>query len=246
MGILDFLSTEKRQLRRLERVVKRANNKYTPKDYRQIALREMMDEARRGNAVALSGLLARFNVCAEPSIEDEEEKEWVHDVLVEIGVPALPYIRRALRSAESVVWVQRAFKNIVTPEEFKKELLEVVNSFDTEYERNPDRKTQTVMALAEVPGHDVAEALLRFLGDVDETVRFQTVVALAKQADEVAREPMLKTICDDESIRVRNIAIESFANLGWSTTGFKKKMEPLLPAGYTQDRSGRIVKIGSP
>jgi HEAT repeat protein len=246
MGILDFLSAEKRQARRLERVVKRANNKYTPKDYRQIALHEMIDEARRGNPTALSGLLARFNVCADPSIEDEEEKEWVHDALVEIGVPGLSYIRRALRSAESVVWVQRTFKDIVTPEEYKKELLEVLQAFDTEYERNPDRKTQTIMALAEVPGRDVAETLLRFLGDVDETVRFQTVVALAKQADGIAREPLLKVICEDESIRVRNIAIESFATLGWETTGFKKKVEPLLPAGYAQDKSGRIVKIGNP
>ncbi|MDD5306404.1 MAG: HEAT repeat domain-containing protein [Deltaproteobacteria bacterium] len=246
MGILDFLSAEKREARRLGRIVKRANNKYTPKDYRQVALQEMIDEARRGNAIALSGLLARFAVCAEPSIEDEEEKEWVHDALVEIGPPALPYIRRALRSAESVVWVQRVFKSIVTPEEYKGELLDVLLGFDTEYERNPDRKMQTVMALAEVPGHDVAEALLRFLTDVDETVRFQTVVALARHADEVAREPLLKAICDDESIRVRNIAIESFANLGWVTTGFKKKTESLLPAGYTQDKSGRIIKIGSP
>ena len=95
------------------------------------------------------------------------------------------------------------------------------------------------MALAETPGEEVVSALLRFLEDVDETVRFQTVVALAKHGQEMAREPMLKTMCEDESIRVRNEAIEAFSRLEWSTTGYKKKVDNVLPKGYKQDKSGR-------
>jgi HEAT repeat protein len=169
----------------------------------------------------------------------------VNDALVDIGRPALPAIARALRSAESVNWVQRVLRSIVTPEEYKDELLSVLADFDTEYERNPDRKMQTIMALADIAEPRVAEALMRFLEDVDETVRFQTVVALAKIADERAREPMLKVMCDDESLRIRNEVVETFAALGWSTAGFKKKIEELLPRGYRHDKSGKIVKLGS-
>jgi len=245
MGIFEYFSSERRHQRKVDARVRRANNKHTPKDYRQIALQEVIDFAKAGDQAALRGLIQRFSVNAEPSIEDEKEKEWVNGALVDIGRPALPAISRALRSAESVNWLQRVLRAIVSSEEYRNELLSVLSDFDTEYERNPDRKMQTIMALAEIPERLVADALLPFLADVDETVRFQTVVALAKIGDEVAREPMLKVMCEDESLRVRNEVIETFATLGWSTMGFKKKIEELLPRGYRHDKSGKIVKLGS-
>jgi hypothetical protein len=245
MGIFEFLSKERRHERKVDGKVRRANNKHTPKDYRQIALQEVIDLAKIGDQLALRGLIQRFSVNAEPSIEDEKEKEWVRDALVDIGRPALPHIAKALRSAESVNWVQRVFRTIVGEDEYREELLSVLADFDTEYERNPDRKTQTIMALAEIPERRVAEALLRFLEDVDETVRFQTVVSLAKIGDELAREPLLKVMCDDESLRVRNEVIEAFAVRSWSTQGFKKKIDDLLPKGYRHEKSGKIVKLGS-
>ena len=244
MGILDFLSKDSRHQRKVARAIKRANNKYTPKDYRQAALHDVVEFARAGDAMAFQGMIARFGVNAEPSIDDEREKEWVCDALIEIGQPAIVHLKKALRSAESVNWVQRVYRNIVTHQEYKAELLDVLSDFDTEYERNPDRKTQTIMALAEIREQEVAEALLRFLDDVDETVRFQTVVALSKQENDLAREPLLKTMCEDESLRVRNEAVESFANLGWSTQGYKKKIADILPTGYKHDKSGKITKLG--
>lgn len=244
MGILGFLSRSKRHERWVEKQIRRANNKHTPKDYRQVALANVMDEARKGDEAALGGMIARFGVIAEPISEDEREKEWICDALIEIGRPALPHIRRALRGAQTVTWVQRSLRGILEEDEFCRELLEVLADFDTEYERNPDRKIQTIMALADLPLPGVAGELLRFLGDVDETVRFQTVVALSRQGDEVAREPLLHTICEDESLRVRNEAVEAFAERGWSTAGFKKKIDGLLPKGYRHEKSGRIVKLG--
>ncbi len=245
MGLFDFLSADKRKVRRIEKAVRKANNKHLPKDYRQIALTEVIDAAKTGDTIALRGLLARFSVNAEPSIEDEKEKEWVCDALIDIGEPTLSHIRRSLRTAESINWVQRVFRNIVSPDEYKKELLDILADFDTEYERNPDRKLQTIMALAEIEDNAVTSAIVRFLSDVDETVRYQTVAALAKQGDRASREPLLKTMCEDESIRVRNQAVDAFAELGWETTGYKKKVDAVLPQGYRQDKSGKIIKIGS-
>ncbi len=244
MGIFSYFSKENRHRRRLEGNIRRANNRHTPKDYRQAALYEVMDEARKGDPVAIAGLLARFSIIAEPSIEDEKEKEWVSETLIQIGDRARPHVCRALRSAESVNWVQRILRNTVSKDEYRDELLSVLNDFDTEYERNPDRKMQTIMALGEIVEEPVTRALLRFLEDVNETVRFQTVVALAHHGNELAREPLLKTMCEDESLRVRNQAIESFADLSWSTSGYKKKIPDLLPDGYKHDGSGKIVKLG--
>jgi hypothetical protein len=245
MGIFDYFSSEKRRERHVEKLVRSANNKYKPKEYRQPALSELIETARAGNSEAITGLLARFAVNAEPSSEDEREKDWVCEALIDIGQTALPQIKRSLRTAESVSWIHRTLKQIVSPDAYKKELLEVLSDFDTEYERNPDRKSQTIMALSESTGEEIAEALIRFLEDVDETVRFQTVGALAKLEIDIAREPMLKTMCEDESIRVRNEAIDAFSRLGWPTTGYKKKIDALLPTGYKHEKSGKIVKLGS-
>jgi hypothetical protein len=244
MGILDYLSKEKRHARWIDKQVRRANNKHTPKDYRQIALQNVIEHARKGDDAAVRGMIQRFSIICEPTIEDEREKEWICDALIDFGELSLPHIKRSLRSAESVSWVLRALRNIVDPADYQAELLDVLSDFDTEYERNPDRKIQLIMALAEIKAHAVAQALMRFLEDVDETVRFQTVVALSRQEDEVAREALLKVMCEDESIRVRNEVIESFARLGWSTMGYKKKIVAVLPKGYKHDKSGRIIKLG--
>jgi hypothetical protein len=243
MAFFDFLSSDKRRKKRLEREVKSANNKFKPKDYRQISLQNVITEAKQGNVIAIDGLLRRFSVVADPTIEDEKEKSWVFDALVDIGEKALPSIRTALRRSESITWVQRILKNIVSNDDYKAEMLSVLEDFDTEYERSPDRKLQTIMALAEIADKEVIEALTRFLEDVDETVRFQTVSALTEKGDEASREPLLKAMCEDESIRVRNEVIDAFARLGWSTTGFKKRVEEILPSGYRMDKSGKIFKL---
>ncbi len=245
MGFFDFLSAQKRQENRLERDIRSANNKFKPKDYRQISLQNVIAAARKGNGRAIEGLLARFAVVAEPSIEDEKEKGWVYDAIVDVGRDALPQIRKSLRSAESITWVQRTLRSIVSLEEYKVELLDVLSDFDTEYERNPDRKLQTIMALADIQDSDVVAAITRFLEDVDETVRYQAVVALTMQGAEASREPLLKSMCEDESIRVRNEVIEAFSRLAWPTTGCKKKVDAILPKGFTLDKAGKITKLGN-
>lgn len=245
MGFKDLFSASKRRENRLERDIRNANNKYKPKDYRQVALNSVMEEARKGNERAVMGLIQRFSVNAEPSTEDENEKAAVCETLIDLGEKTLPALRRGMRTAESVTWLHRVLRNIVGPEQYKKELLDVLLDFDTEYERNPDKKLQTIMALSDVEGEEVVEALLRFLEDVDETVRFQTVSSLVHHADEKAREPMLRVMCEDESLRIRHEIVEAFSQLGWLTTGFKKKVDAILPAGYRHEKSGKIVKLGN-
>ena len=40
-------------------------------------------------------------------------------------------------------------------------------------------------------------------------------------------------------------AVEAFARLGWLTTGYKKKVDSILPSGFVQDKSGKIIKLGN-
>lgn len=245
MGFWDFLDKEKRALKRLEKNIRRANNKFAPKDYRQAALYEVVECARKGSDVALRGLVTRFAVNAEPSIDDEQEKEQVFDVLVGMDRTSIPALRQALRNAESITWPLRVLREVMSKEEYTGELRALIQDFDTEYERNPDRKIQSIIAISEIQDPEIGAEIVRFLKDVNETVRFQTVGALAALQHEAAREALLETMCQDESIRVRNEVVEVFAKYGWVTTGYKNKVETLLPAGYRHDSSGKIVRLGN-
>ena len=57
-------------------------NKYAQSPDRMKALQSLRDD---GSAEALYGLLRRFGMMYDKTIEDEQEKEWVFEVLLEKG-----------------------------------------------------------------------------------------------------------------------------------------------------------------
>ena len=103
------------------------------------------------------------------------------------------------------------------------------------------------MILAHIGGVPVEEALLPFLGDHDETVRFVTVESLFKQGDEQAREPLLELLLyeEEESLRIKNRIIEGFAEVGWRVKGFRGTVEKLMAqsfSDYAVDGKGRVKR----
>ena len=187
MGILSYFDKDVRKKRAATKAVATANNKHMPKDYRRAGLSEVMDLARKGDPIAIQGLVARFAVFAEPTIEDEEEKEWVHEELVSIGESVVSALFKAVEGgAESVSWHLRTLERILPAEAYDQKLLDLIAAFDTEYERSPDRKIQVLTVLGGRSDPRVCAAVVRFLDDVDETVRFNAVKALAEHRDEVA------------------------------------------------------------
>jgi len=244
MGVFSYLSKESRKKRAVAKAVARANNKHMPKDYRRASLGQVVDWAKEKDADAIAGLVARFSVFAQPSIEDEEEKEWIHDVLVDVGRDALEALFSAVEGgAESISWHLRTLEMVVDGGEFDDKLIELVNQFDTEYERNPDRKIQLITALGERNDERVSSTLVKFLDDVDETVRFSTVKALANHGDEeTTREPFINLLIKEESQRVKDELVDILYKLKWSVRGHRKAVEAVLPPGYKLDRQGALKK----
>lgn len=248
MGLFDFLRKKRvpeakassgsvPPSRTLEKNIRKLLNKHLHPEERAGALHAV---AADQSEAATAALLQRLALYIEPSAVDNEEKEFIADALVSRGEAILPQVKQALRTHASITWLIRIASRILPRDGLRDLLVELLGEMDTEYERNPERKIQLIMALADFPGDEATAAVVRFLGDVNETVRFQAVATAFACRGEAAREPLIKVFLEDESVRVRNAVLEGFVEIGWPVTGYRGEVEKALPKGYLLDRAGVI------
>jgi|tagenome__1003787_1003787.scaffolds.fasta_scaffold20965402_2 hypothetical protein len=244
MGLFDLLlSKDKRGERARTRNVQRALNKYAQSADRMKALEALADD---GAEDALYGLLRRFGMMYDKTIEDEQEKEWVFETLCEKGPAALPAVKRYLFSAESISWPLRLLDRLAPDKDQEIAMLEeVVARHEPGYERDPTKKMQLLSHLASLRHPKAAALCAPYLKDMDEGVRYTAVEALIRQKNEsVAREPLLELFTSDaeESLRIRLKIAEGFVDVGWLVQGYRPGVERKLPETFTLDREGHIKK----
>jgi hypothetical protein len=243
MGLFDLLSKDKRDERARSKNVTQAVNKYAQSGDRMKALEALADD---GSDEALYGLLRRFGVMYDKSIEDEQEKEWVFETLVSKGRSALPAVKKYLFSAESISWPLRVLDKIAADgDEEIAFVQEVLARHEPGYERDPTKKMQLLSHLGSLKHARAAELAAPYLKDMDEGVRFTAVEALLRHKNEaVAREPLLELFTSDseDSLRIRIKIAEGLAELGWLVQGFRPGVEKKLPEAFGLDREGHIKR----
>lgn len=224
MGIFDFLkrgstpppaggaSPQKPTNRKIASLAKLVGDKRAQTYDRIDAIREL---AAMKSPEAGEALIKRFTFSIDPSITDQEEKEAAFDAIVAVGKPMVEPVRAFCVKAEVLTWPLRILHAILDDEEYKDELLRLAESFDTEYSRNVEPKLQVVAALADVKGDEIHTALERFLDDVNETVRFHAVQSTFSQSRKESIEPLLKVLCAEESVRIKNKICDGFILKSW-------------------------------
>jgi HEAT repeats len=247
MGLFDIFSKEKREERSRAGNIQRALNKYAQTGDRYRAMEALATE---GSEESTYGLLRRFGMMYDKSIEDEQEKEWVFDTLVSKGESALPAVKRYLSSAESVSWPLRVLQKIAPTKDAEIDLVaEILSRHEPGYERDPTKKIQLIRHLGLMKHAKSPALVVPYLEDMDEGVRFATIEALlACKAEEAARDKLLELFVSDkeESLRLRIRIAEGFADLGWLVQGHRGGVEKKLPEGFKLDREGHIVKLKKP
>jgi hypothetical protein len=243
MGLLDLFSKDKRDGRTLQKNIERATNKNAQSLDRIRALEALAND---GSDDALYGLLRRFGVVYHKSIEDEQEKDWVFETLVEKGKSALPAIRRYLLSADSISWPLRLLEKIADRDETLDAVKAVAARHEPGYERDPTKKIQLLHHLGHFDHPEAAAIAAPYLGDMDEGVRFATVeVLIAQKREDVAKAPLLKLFASDEeeSRRIRMQICEGFVERGWLVDAASRPgVERKLPETFQLDRDGRITR----
>jgi hypothetical protein len=225
MGFLDLFAGGRR---RLEKHIQRARNKDAQSADRFASLEALRDD---GSPEAIAGLLGRFTIRYDKSIEDEQEKEWVFEQLIKMGSRILPELQRHMRNAASIAWGLKVLHEVASSDEVWPILTDLCTRNDNSYTRDPSKKIQLLHYLGEWDDARGAAALLPYLEDMDEGVRFVTVEGLLRHHDAaVARAPLLGLLVDDkeESRRIKKRIVDGFAELGWEVKGYSGTVEKLL------------------
>ncbi len=242
MGFLDRFSKDTRDARAREKNAARTINKYAQSPDRMKAMQELRDD---GSTEALYALMRRFGMMYDKSIEDEQEKEWAFEMLVEKGAAVLPALKKYMVLADSISWPLRLLDKVVDAKEGRIDAIaEVLERHEPGYERDPTKKIQLLTHLAGLKHARVSPLVAPYLADMDEGVRFAAVEALMKQGDEaVGRTPLLDLFAKEESLRLRLRIADGIAELGWSVADRRAEIEKTLPDAFLIEARGADVRI---
>jgi hypothetical protein len=245
VGLKDIFSKQGRKERSLQKNCAKAANKNIKPEDRRPALYSLLEE---GGEEAVSALLKRFTFIYDTNIVvDEEEKNMVYEGLVEMGTKILPQLRQHLHTASTLSWGLRLAKRLCDHEVQWSLLEEILADYEPGYERDPTRKEQLMTFLGEYSDPRAVQALLPYLKDDDEGVRFTTIESLLMQKDEQAREPLLELLTqeEEESLRIKHRIAEGFCDTGWPVKGFRGTVEKLFTTqlvDFLVDGKGRIKR----
>jgi hypothetical protein len=200
--------------------------------------------AADGDQEAVLILLRRFEHIAPNHFVDQDEKELVHNLLVELGELAVPTIRSHIRkTGQPVYWALRALTEIEGPARVRTFLAELLRVTDNGYWRDPQKKHNLVQAAVEVEDDAICEALIPFLEDHHEDIRYVALDALLRFKRIEAREPLLARLAgEEESQRLQQRLLHGFVELGWPVTELTDALQKRLPRGYKVSESGAIVR----
>jgi hypothetical protein len=236
MGLLDMFSKEKSRERNAGRVI----NKYAQSADRLKAMQTLLAD---GSPEALYGVMRRFGMMYDKTIEDEQEKDYLFESLVEKGGSVLQPLQKYLLSADSISWPLRVLDKIVaTKDEVITVLEEVMKRHEPGYERDPTKKMQLLTHLGGIKNPRVPALVVPYLADMDAGVRYTAAEALLQQGDEAAaREPLLAIFisAEEESLRLRIRIAEGFAELGWPLGDKRAEVEKRLPDAFTIEARGK-------
>ena len=149
--------------RALQRTIEKATNKLAQQPDRWGALERLRDD---GTDEALYGLCKRFGITSMKGVEDEQEKNWVVDVLVEHGKAALAPLVRYMKSADQLAFPLRVLERIAD----KNQQLEVVDVLVehgpatliplTRYMKTAEQLAFPLKVLERIAGHDQQLAIV--------------------------------------------------------------------------------------
>ncbi len=239
--MLDLLTRKGRAAARVRRAAKTLTERYAQPEARASAAERLL---AIGTPEAIYHLTRRFTITSGNLEQDDQEKRWVRDLLIERGAPAVEPLKRFLRGHDEVTWAMEALKALLPEDELADFLFTVLGDGDPVMIRGP-KAVRILDFLADLPVPGAARNAARCLESPDDTVRMAAVQALGEYRDPEAREIALEALASDEedSVRVRIALAGLFADLEWEIRGRRPAVERLLPPGFRVTSRGRILRI---
>ncbi len=238
--ILERFTREGREAARVRRAAKTLTERYAQPEARQDAAERLRDI---GTPEAIYQLARRFTMTAGNLEQDDQEKRWVRELLVELGERAAPPLRRYLSAHDEITWAISALGALLPAEELAEFLFSVLEGGDPVAIRGP-KAVQILEFLASLEAEGVPAGVARCLSSSDDTVRIAAVQALRARRDPATRGALLEALvsADEDSVRVRIALAGLFADFAWEVRGRRPAVERVLPDGFRVTSRGRIVR----
>lgn len=231
--------------RSLQRTVKKATNKLSQSAERWAAMEKLVEE---GSDESFFHVLRRFSFASLKSVEDEQEKAWVVEIMTAKGERALPALRRYMASTHIIAYPLRILENVADRDQALEIIDELLAKEEPGYTRDPTKRTQIIDWLAEwkaCSDEEVSERVAPYLADFDESVRFCATEAISMRPAPVAAEYLVKALInpDEESKRLRVRIAEVLADSDLPLCGEKKAVAPMLDElGPYRIQKDRLVR----
>jgi hypothetical protein len=233
MGLLDYFKKDAADVRKRERCRGRLTNMYYQQADRMAAADQAYELALQGDEEAVNVLLVRFEHLCPSTTVDREEKEHVVNLLVALGDKAVPAIESyCLTLRKPIYWPVRVLEDLWPRERVDGFLADVLEKTDNDYWRDPEKKIGLLQMVSAIPGDRITRALLPFVDDQLEEVRFKAVDALVQRAADVRDVFLPRLAGEEESGRIIARLTEAFAERAWSVQGHEQALAPRLPRGF--------------
>lgn len=244
MGLKEFFFGAKDPEGRPKKIVK-AEQKVTNMFLQAADRQYFLDQLRLdGSEAAARVLLKRFASQCENLTVDRDEKEMTCHFLVSMGANAIGPLQDYLRRHdEHVNWPIAALRELMPPDGFRAFIAELLDRVGPDYVRHPERKEQLMLAAKDLPDEAITRALLPYLTDHNETIRFLAVDALITHANPLALAPIIEALLEEESQRVIVRALEGVAAHDWTIPAeHADALRPKLPYPFSLTHTLKVVK----
>ena len=232
--------------RSLQKTIDKAINKLAQQPDRWAALEKLRED---GRDEALFGLCKRFGVTSMKGVEDEQEKHWVVDVLVEKGGASWAPLTRYMKTADQLSFPLRVLERIGDHDKIIKVIDDLLASEPPGYARFPDRRIDVIKWLSEWKGATEDEVISRvtpYLVDFDENVRFTAIDGISSRTPAKVVGPLIDALMrpEEESGRIRRTIVEVLERTKAPLGARAKEVATMLsgPLGDDFKIDGEILK----
>lgn len=242
MGMFGTLFGKKDTAAEIKRLAPKALQKFGPPENRQEALQRLV---AIGTPDALSALAQRFSLRVDPSITDDEEKQFVFESLVEAGEKSIEPVKAFVDRADQPTWGLKVLDRLMPDEAVVELILQSLEREGPDWTRDPEKKVTLLRHLKETKDVRIPPRLIPFLADVNEDVRSAAVAAVMEQdVDANLRDPLIDALIaatEARSDRMRRQVAEALAKGRWSVKGRSPAVTAALPTGFSLDKEGCVV-----
>lgn len=198
---------------------------------------------KMGPDLAPKRLIQRFTRTCDNSTNDQEEKDYTKDLLVLLGSASIDPLKEFLRKNDKDFnWPYRTLSELIPNEERIEFLVELLNTIGPDYVRNPERKEQLILVVKSFNEDSIGRAVLPYLADDNETIRFVAAETVIVQAHDYGIEALADRFDVETSGRVLTLIAEAFRDKEWTIPEAKREaVSSHLPSGMRLNSSGVIV-----